>query len=184
MMCGLPGSGKSWLAAQLVTEMSGVTLRSDMERKRLAGLDALSRSDSQGGGGLYGADRVALVYRRLMHCAAAVLEGRRSVIVDANFGQREQRAELAELCHARGVPLVVVECHAPLPLLRQRIAARLARAHDPSEADLQVLEVQIGAREPIGSAEGLTVITADTSDADVVPRVRDRLNRAARLQIQ
>ena len=35
MMCGVPGSGKSWLAARLAAARSAVIVRSDIERRRL-----------------------------------------------------------------------------------------------------------------------------------------------------
>src|SRR5208282_218580 len=40
LMCGVAGSGKSWLAQRLMPPMRAVLLRSDVERKRLAGLAA------------------------------------------------------------------------------------------------------------------------------------------------
>jgi uncharacterized protein len=175
MMTGLPGSGKSWLAARLAIELPAVTLRSDLERKRLAGIDALARSGSAPGGGLYGELQTAAVYERLEHCAAEVLGGRAMVIVDANYGQRRQRAALAQLCRLMNVPLVVLQCQAPLSLLRQRIGARLEAARDASEADLAVLERQLELREPIEPAEGLTVIKANTALADVVASVLEEL---------
>ncbi len=168
MMTGLPGSGKSWLAARLATELGAVTVRSDLERKRLA---------SPPGGGLYTDTQIVAVYQRLEQCAAEVLGGHRTVIVDANYGSRQQRAGLVELCRLVAVPLFVVQCEAPLSLLRQRISARLAAAQDPSEADIPVLERQLELREPITADERLAVITTRTDHADVVAVVLEELRR-------
>lgn len=175
MMMGLPGSGKSWLAAHLAAELTAAVIRSDLERKRLAGLDALAQSHSSAGGGLYGERQTDLVYERLARCAAEVLGGRRDVIVDANFGKRRHRRVLAELCQLMAVPLTVVQCEAPMPVLRERIASRLTSAQDPSEADLAILELQAAEREDIVSDERLQVIVADTTVKNAVARVLEQL---------
>jgi aminoglycoside phosphotransferase family enzyme len=46
LMSGLSGSGKTWVAQRLAPALHAVHLRSDIERKRLAGLPALARSGS------------------------------------------------------------------------------------------------------------------------------------------
>src|SRR4029434_5442204 len=51
----------------------------------------------------------------------------------------------------------------PLACLRARVAARLARADDASEADLAVLERQIATREPLTPAEMAAAINLDAS---------------------
>ena len=125
---------------------------------------------------MYTEAHTSAVYKRLEQCAAQVLGGRRSVIVDANYARRDQRARVAELCRLVAVPLIVVQCEAPLPLLRQRIIARLAAAQDPSEADISVLERQVAQCEAIAGDEGLTVITANTARTDVVATVLAELS--------
>ena len=53
LMSGLSGSGKTWLAAQLAPVLNAIHLRSDVERKRLAGLNAKASSGSATGEELY-----------------------------------------------------------------------------------------------------------------------------------
>jgi predicted kinase len=180
MMTGLPGSGKSWLAAQLAPALEAIHLRSDIERKRLAGMSATERSHSPLEGGLYTGARTDAVYQRLERCAAEVLAGHRTVIVDANYGKRQQRAALAGLCTRLSVPLYVVECAAPAPLLRQRIATRASVANDASEADLSVLEAQLAQWQPIAGDEQLTVIAANTASTDVEVKVLGALQAQLR----
>jgi len=89
--------------------------------------------------------------------------------VDANFGLRQQRAVLAARCREMGLPVVVVSCEAPLPILLERIRSRQARATE-SEAGPAVLQRQMERREVIDAAEGLPVVVADTTQPDVVRR--------------
>ena len=113
LMCGLSGSGKTWLAQRLAPALSAVHLRSDVERKRLAGLSATDRSKSPVGEGLYSHHASRAVYKRLAECAADTLEGGYTTLVDATFGRAEDRARFRDLAMRLGVELCVLYCHAP-----------------------------------------------------------------------
>jgi len=176
MMHGLPGSGKSWLAARLAAELAAVHISSDVERKRGAGLQPLDPSHSATGQGLYTAAQTELVYERLSQCAAQVLSGQRTVIVDANFGLQLQRAVLTARCRELGLRVCVVSCDAPTPVLLARIQSRQTHAAE-SEAGAAVLWQQMERRELIDAAEGLMIVVADTSQPDVVQRTCEALRR-------
>jgi aminoglycoside phosphotransferase family enzyme/predicted kinase len=170
-MTGLPGSGKSWIAARLGRRLGAVVVRSDRERKRLAGLDALAPSHSGTKANLYDEQHTEAVYHQLMRHAADVLSGHQSLVIDANFSKRRQRAMIASFCRFRGYPLTFVECAAPTAMLRRRIAEREAAAQDPSEADLSILELQAAEREPIADNECLRVVRVDTTRDDALASV-------------
>jgi hypothetical protein len=74
-----------------------------------------------------------------------------------------------------GVPLHLISCHAPSPVLRERILARARAGKDPSEADLSVLQMQDLELEPIAADEGFAVIEAETTRRDVVVEVARRI---------
>lgn len=175
LMCGLSGSGKSWLAERLAVSLQAIHLRSDIERKRLGGLAAERHSGARVGEGLYSARMGVATYERLRECAASVLGGGLSVIVDATCQLREQRERLSSLGPACGAEVCMISCHAPPEVLAARIAARQREAADPSEADRGVLALQRARFEPIDATEGLTVIDADTTRTDVVSRVLQQL---------
>lgn len=173
--CGLSGSGKTWLARQVGARSGALHLRSDVERKRLAGLTALEPSRSPPDAGIYTLAFNERTYARLHDCAAAALQGGESVIVDAAFLRRGERQRFAELARRHEVPLVIVHCSAPDPLLRARVAARSAAASDASEAGLDVLARQPGYWEPFDETERAVVVEVDTSDAGAVAAVAARL---------
>ncbi|MDE2263442.1 MAG: AAA family ATPase [Gammaproteobacteria bacterium] len=168
LMSGLSGSGKTWLARQLAERLSAVHIRSDLERKRRAGMRELARSHSRPGQGLYSADATSAVYEELAREAQDVLCGGIPAIVDATFLERAQRALFAELaakCHA---PLQLIHCEAPEPVLRARITERRSAGRDPSEADLDVLAWQSEHAEPPTESEGIDVIRVDTVRPDAL----------------
>jgi aminoglycoside phosphotransferase family enzyme len=54
--CGLPGSGKTTLSQHILERHGAIRLRSDLERKRLAGLKPLDKSGSPVDSGIYAGD--------------------------------------------------------------------------------------------------------------------------------
>jgi predicted kinase len=173
LMAGLSGSGKTWLANRLAPPLEAIHLRSDVERKRLAGLSETVRSRSAIEQGLYEAKARARVYEHLAQCAEHVLCGGYPVIVDATFDRREHRALFRELAARLGVGLRLISCHAPLDVLRRRVAERLAHGTDASEADPPVLRWQEAHAEPVLADEGLSTLEVDTTHAEPTPSISD-----------
>jgi uncharacterized protein len=168
LMSGLSGSGKTWLARQLAERLSAVHIRSDVERKRRAGLRALASSHSRLSAGLYSPEATAALYEDLARAADDVLSGGIPAIVDATFLERGQRARFAGLAASRGIPLHLILCEAPEPVLRARITERSRAGSDPSEAGLDVLAWQSAHAEPATADEGIHVIRVDTAGSDAL----------------
>ncbi|MEZ4217941.1 MAG: AAA family ATPase [Myxococcota bacterium] len=145
---GLSGSGKTTGTTPLVEERGAVRVRSDVERKRLHGLDALARTGAAPGSGIYGADASARTYARLRELAGVALAAGRDAIVDATFLARAERAPFRALARELGVPFEILVFEADEAVLRARVAARAERADDASEATVDVLEAQIARAEP------------------------------------
>ena len=150
-MHGLSGSGKSVVSAVLAALAGAPRLRSDVERKRLFGLEA---TDHRGAHGvMYAAPARDAIYDHLAELAARVLAFGTSVVVDASFLEHGHRARFAALAAACGARFVLVDLQVPEPLLRARLVARAARGTDPSDADTRVLELQLRTYEPLDDTE-------------------------------
>jgi predicted kinase len=175
LMFGLPGSGKTWLANRVAPLLGAVHIRSDVERKRLAGLAENERSHSGLEQGLYSQESRLRVYEHLLRCADDALAGAYSVIVDATFSRRDDRERFRKLAAERAVDLRVLHCHAPQECLESRLVERQRVSSDASEADWAVLKWQQAHREPITASEQLTVIHADTTRETIVSDVYDTL---------
>jgi aminoglycoside phosphotransferase family enzyme/predicted kinase len=177
LLTGLSGSGKTWLASRLAPRLGAVHLRSDVERKRLAGLTETARTDSPVQRGLYAPGTSARVYEHLAACAEAVLGGGYPVIVDAAFGRRDDRARFLALADRLGLPLRLLDCRASPEVLRERITRRRALATDASEAGLEVLQWQQKHHEPVALEEGLATLEVDTSKDDPQPSLDELVAR-------
>jgi uncharacterized protein len=175
LMCGLSGSGKTWLARQLSPRLSAVHLRSDIERKRRAGLAPLSSSHSEVGAGLYAPETSEAVYEGLARAAEDIIAGGYTAVIDAAFLRRAQRAHFPALARRLGVPLQMVLCEAQLAVLRARIAARRQAVLDASEADAAVLDWQLAHLEMPVPEEGIETIRVDSADTDALERILARV---------
>lgn len=180
LMSGLSGSGKTWLASRLAPVLGAVHLRSDVERKRLAGLAELDASGSAVAAGLYTPEANSRVQQHLLQSAQAVLEGGYTAIVDATFSGRGDRARFAELARRLRIPACIVHCSAPLGVLRSRILERQRQGHDPSEADVAVLDWQRAHYDELRPDEPLPVLEAASGDPDVVERLRRQIETQMR----
>ncbi|MCP5471209.1 MAG: AAA family ATPase [Sinobacteraceae bacterium] len=168
LLHGLSGSGKSWLARHLAPRLGAIHLRSDRERKRLAGIAPLATSGSAPGAGLYTDRASELTYAQLAAHTRDALGSGRSVLCDATFLDRTQRLAFRDLATACGATALLLHCTAPDAVLRERLRARRNAGSDISEADETVLAWQYEHAEAPTAEEGLTIHVIDTSSADPV----------------
>jgi len=176
LVCGLSGSGKSYVAQRLAPLLPAIHLRSDVARKTLAGLDTLAKTDSPVGGGLYKPSRSDAVYAFMADRARALLSGGEHVLVDATFISRARRSEFLALARQLGTRATVVYCMAPVTLLQERIEKRAAQNSDPSEATHDVLDAQCAQLEPPGPDEPVIKLATDSAlEADELRALASRL---------
>lgn len=152
LMHGCSGSGKTWASQRLLETLGAVRLRSDVERKRLFGLDALADSTSVAGG-IYGSEANQRTLERLLDLAETLLACGFTTIVDATFLARSWRRPFFELAQRQGWPVHIVAMDVDAERMRSRILARERRADDASEAGLAVLEAQQKSLEPLDENE-------------------------------
>ncbi len=180
---GLSGTGKSTLAVGLAPDIGpapgAVVLRTDVLRKRLAGVDPTTRLPSSA----YADERTGAVYRRLAENAAAVLASGHAAIADGVFARPDERATIAAVAHAAKVPFVGLWLEAADAVMEARIAAR---TNDASDATVAVLRRQrtydvgrldwhhIDATGDAASTLAASLALATAPDPGPLPRPGDR----------
>jgi len=163
LMHGFSGSGKTWQSSQLVASLPALRVRSDLERKRLPGLTANQREVGRVASGLYQEEVTDRTYETLArHCETGLRAGF-DMIADATFLQRGRREAFGGLAESLGAELAIVDCSAPVELLRSRIRERAQQREDASDADLAVLEHQLQHHDPLTPSERARVIQAPST---------------------
>jgi hypothetical protein len=152
LMHGHSGSGKTWVSQRLLETLGAIRLRSDVERKRLFGVDALEDSRSIPGG-IYGPDASRRTLACLQKLAGILIHDGFSVIVDATFLARTWRQLFIDLAQEYGAPIHIVSMNVPAYLMRQRVADRTQRGDDASEAGIDILESQLKGATPLDNSE-------------------------------
>lgn len=171
---GLPGCGKSTFAQLALERLGAIRIRSDVERKRLFGLDALANSRSQPGGGIYGEEATQRTYARLNELARGLLVAGFPVVVDAAFLRHAERESFRALTKEMNVPFVIASVQTDEAVLMERLALRRSRADDASEADAAVLHALQAAQEPLNDEErSLAVAFVNNRNVDKLRTVEE-----------
>ena len=169
IMCGLSGSGKTWLSERLMAALPAIRIRSDIERKRLFGLDETADSESGIGTGIYSPAASAETYERLFTLADRLLAAGHHVVLDAAFLKKKQRVSAGSVASSLGVDSVLIYAQAAVDVLRSRIDERAQRKNEASEADLAVLKHQLAAAElPRPDEKPLLVDTNGEPDVEAL----------------
>jgi len=131
---GLPGRGKSTLAAGLAERLGMVVLRSDEIRKELASAVTTTSGES----GLYGTEMTRATYGALVSRARSALELGQSVILDASWSRQDFRSAARRVAEETSSEFTELRCEVSEPVAEGRIARRLRVGSDASEANVEV----------------------------------------------
>lgn len=145
---GLPGTGKSTLAAGLADRLGAVVLSSDRVRKELAGLDPAAPAPAAYRHGIYAQEWTVRTYRELLDRTARLLSNGESVILDASWsdrGHREAARDVAARCRA---DMVALRCALPASVAAERIGRRRAAGHAVSDADESIARAMRAEADP------------------------------------
>jgi aminoglycoside phosphotransferase family enzyme/predicted kinase len=184
LMHGPSGSGKSWLSERLVPELRAIRVRSDLERKRLAGIGAMESARADAGQGLYSPQFGHRTYSRLADCAESCLSAGLNVIVDAAFLEAADREVFRTLARRIGAAFVIVSCQADPISLAAHVLERTARHDDPSDATVAVLDKQLRELQPLEASEQRFVVPIEVTKPDAVQFVADAIRaRSASPQV-
>lgn len=165
---GLSGTGKTTLARAIRAGLGGhgaIHIRSDIERKRLAGVSAHTRLSATH----YTKTSSANTYAKMRERAQACLTGRMPVIMDAVFADPQEREMIENLAKEFGVEFRPVWLAAPEDTRSRRVTNR---QNDASDADAEVVMSQ--SKNDCGPITWPIVPTGGTFD-DTLKAVRKAL---------
>ncbi|HSR82470.1 MAG TPA: AAA family ATPase [Hyphomicrobiaceae bacterium] len=168
---GLSGTGKTAVATSLAPWLGpapgAIHLRTDLERKRLAGVPEVQRLPHSA----YAPEARKRVYQVLSEKARLVLSAGHAVIIDAVFADPDVRQDVQALAREAGVPFQGIWLHDAPETLLKRVAER---RNDASDATREVVCTQLkGDHGPL-TAEW-TVVDAGGTLVDTLARARAAL---------
>lgn len=168
LMHGVSGSGKSWLSERLVPALPAIRIRSDLERKRLAGSAAQQNATAEFQSGIYSPQFSHRTYAHLCEAAETALRSGFNVIVDAAFLDAADRDLFRGLARRLGVQMAIVACSAEPQVLAKRIEDRARCGGEVSDANRNVLAQQLRQLQPLSGAEQAHVIAVNTQDGNAL----------------
>lgn len=166
---GLPGTGKSTVAAGLADATGWSVLRSDEIRKDIAGIGHMTATVASPGEGLYRPELTDATYDTMLERAGTALELGEGVVLDASWSAERHRAMARRLADATHSDFVELRCAAPIAVSEQRIQKRLARGRGPSDATPAVLAAMAAAFDPWPAA---TTVDTTGPRSDSVEQAR------------
>jgi len=169
IMQGVSGSGKSWLAEQIINRYQIINLRSDIERKRVQVQG--EKSDEQ-----YSAASRNQIYQHLLSLAKDILLKNYSVLIDATFLEQQQRTLFLQLAEQRKVPFIIIHTEADQTTLLERIYSRSVQADNVSDATQAVLKSQLSSQQVLSDDELQYSMSVNTANSDDLERLWGFIN--------
>ncbi|HSJ46029.1 MAG TPA: AAA family ATPase [Euzebyales bacterium] len=160
---GLPGTGKSTLAADLSRRHGWALLRTDEVRKDLVGI-AHGRA---GGATAYRPDVTAATYTEVVRRAERLLGMGESVVLDGSWSAAGHRADAAAVAARTSSELWQLRCHVAPAIAHARLAGR---SDDASDATPAVHDEMATRFAPWDDAVVITTAATPAAVADVVDR--------------
>ncbi len=148
LICGLPGSGKTWLAGLLVLRLEGAHLRTDRIRRELFPVRS------------YTAEETKAVYGELLRRAEQALGKGRSTVLDGTYLVTSRREEVYALFRRLEIPSIVVLATAAKRVVRARFA-RKPLLPDPNDFSEATFAVYREMTEALSSDPNYSLPTAD-----------------------
>lgn len=167
---GLSGTGKSVLARAIAPSLGAapgaIVLRSDVERKRLFGVDETAPLPKAA----YSSDSTKRVYASLAEKAGRIISAGHSAIVDAVYADAGERSDIGQVALNRNVEFRGLFLTADLATRLSRVAGRVG---DASDADRSIVREQ--SRYDLGRL-AWPVIDASRTPQDTLAAARANLS--------
>jgi predicted kinase len=166
--CGLMGSGKSTLTAQLAFELGIASCSSDETRKQIVGLPPGTPARDGFGEGIYDRQTSEATYAELLRRAEDQLQQGSSVIIDASFMQKARRIPFSLLAKRLAVPLIILHVSCTEAEHRRRLQEREATGKSVSDGRMELLALQAAGFETPEETEGMLIPLSASAPPEIL----------------
>ncbi len=183
VVSGFPGSGKSFLSAELASALGSDHISSDSIRKEISSADTrdrLKRTPDSQREALYTPGISDLTYAELFHrCREAVVKNG-AAVADASFMSRARREEFLKKSKEAGIHIIWTEVYADESVIKERLEARKVW-DDPGKTESDSIPAgSVTGRETdarLGDFDMLRSLWEDM-ESDSMPEIRERIRFA------
>ncbi len=151
LICGLPGTGKTFLSNKLSSYVNATVLTTDKIRKELLGKPT------------YAAWERALIYDVLFLLAKYLHSSGIRCILDGTFNMEKSRSEVKELLNLTNDQFYIIECICPEDIIITRL---LLRQDDYSDANVSIYLKMKKIYEPVRQKH-ITINTAKPIEKNI-----------------
>lgn len=169
LLSGLPGTGKSYLAAAIATRHPAIVVRSDEVRKAIFEHPTYSVPES------------GVVYRTCYELIRLLLHDGHVVVFDATNLERDGRRHARRLAERAGAAYLTLVTEAPLDVVAARLGERLAGRSEAygSDADWDVHAKLSEVVQPVNTEREAAVVVDTSQGIEPALAAVDRLLAAA-----
>lgn len=160
---GLPGTGKSTLAAGLSDATGWAVLRSDEIRKDITGIPHATSAADRFGHGIYDTETTERTYDAMLKRARSLVENGIGVVLDASWSSAAHRERARRLAIETSSEVIEIRCDLPAEVAAERMARRQTSETDASDAGPDVAAAMASNTDPW--TEAVPISTAPGRDA-------------------
>lgn len=161
IMSGLMGTGKTAAARLLGGAIGAGVVRSDVVRKKLAGISQDEHRYDDYGKGIYTKEFSEKTYAELHREAMECLDAGRPVILDASYSSRAEREKAASVARKKGARFFIIECLCDEETVKSRLTGRMGEK-EASDGRWEIYGRQKNEFQEVSDNEG-RLIRIDTA---------------------
>ncbi len=180
LTAGLMGTGKTVLAEGIAPRLGADVIRTDVLRKELLAIAPTERRYEEFNQGIYGEEFSRRTYAEALDRAAAILRDGRSVIIDASYKKRDERARALAAARGQQADFLLLECVCPEEIVEQRLAGRRLEAGEASDGRWELFQAQKADFDAVTELPASAHLVIDCAPPpeecvrDAVRRIRER----------
>lgn len=175
---GLPGTGKSTLAAALADRLGATVLRTDEIRNELFAKKTTYSIDASYRGGRYASDATDATYREMLARSEVALRLGHSVVLDASWSSSDLREEARSIAERTDSDVVEFQCVLDSTVAARRINMRRQEKGNVSDATVGVAALMGEDADPWPTAHSIETSASPAHVLSLAMRVLRMMARS------
>ncbi len=165
IIMGSIGTGKTTVAENLSEALGWEVIRSDRQRKKLAGVPLTQRPDSAERKSLYSREMTEKTYAVLKKKALQKIKNGESCLLDATYGKKQLRQDLQKTLKSHAIPYCFAELSISKESIKKRLRERESSSTQISDARIEDFHKLINMYETPDALEDVRHFVVDSGQS-------------------